>query len=65
MPSFRMVVCEGVLNFVVALNVEWISPVESVILNNSMSVFWCDYMLVVKAKLNFEQRMKEKWMKYD
>ena len=30
MPSFYMVVCVGVLNFVVALNVEWISPVEPV-----------------------------------
>ena len=27
-PSFHMVVCEGAFNFVVALNVEWISPVE-------------------------------------
>jgi len=29
-----MVVCEGVLNFVVALNVEWISPVEPVTWND-------------------------------
>ena len=27
-PSTCMAVCEGALNFVVALNVEWISPVE-------------------------------------
>jgi len=28
-----MVLCEGVLNFVVALNVDWLSPVEPVTLN--------------------------------
>ena len=34
-PSFHMVVCEGALNFVVhvALNVEWISPVDPVTYN--------------------------------
>ena len=33
-----MVVCESALNFVVTLNVEWISPVEPVTLNAYASV---------------------------